>query len=233
MAKNNSIKPQREPGQFKQLLRLWKLTAEQDKKAVPMALAAGAGAFLVALVIGLILGSGNGLILGSWITLGVVGGVLTAMIVLSRKAEAVAYGRIEGQPGAVGAVLGTIVKRGWSGSDTPVAVSPKSQDLLYRISGRAGIVLIAEGHRVGVSRLVEEEKRKLAKVTSGVPIHVVWVCNDEHSTKLAKIRVEVNRFKRTLNRSELSEVNKRLSTLKLNVPMPKGIDPNRMRMQRR
>lgn len=233
MAKNTASKPQREPGQFKQLLRLWKLTAQQDKKAVPMAAAAGVGAFAVALVIGFILGANNSIVFWSWFVLGIVGGVLTAMIVLSRKAEAVAYGRIEGQPGAVGAVLGTILKRGWSGSDTPAAVSPRSQDLLYRISGRAGVVLIAEGHRAGVSKLVEEEKRKLSKVASGVPIHVIWVCNDEHSTKLAKIRIEVNKLKKTLNRSELSEVNKRLSTLKLNVPMPKGIDPTRMRMQRR
>jgi len=62
---------------------------------------------------------------------------------------------------------------------------------------------------------------------------VLWVCGDEHSVTLAKLRGEVNKLKKTLSRAELSEVNKRLSTLKLNVAMPKGIDPLKARAQRR
>jgi hypothetical protein len=163
----------------------------------------------------------------------IFGTLFTFSVVLSRRAEAVAYSQIEGQAGAVGAVLGTILKRGWSGSETPVNINPRSQDLVYRISGRAGIVLIAEGHRSSLSRLVEEERRKLAKATAGVPVTVLWVCGDEHSVSLVKLRGEVNKLKKTLSRVELSEVNKRLSTMKLNVAMPKGIDPTKVRAQRR
>jgi hypothetical protein len=240
MAKNTPPKnsgasknAEKQPGQLKQIGRVWKMTIQKDKQALPIALAAGVGAFLVALVIAFIGGAGQPFAFWSWIVVGVFGAIVTFSVVLSRRAETVAYNQIAGQPGAVGAVLGTILKRGWSGSETPVNFNPKSQDLVYRISGRAGIVLIGEGHRSGLSRLIEEEKRKLSKATAGVPVTVLWVCGDEHSVTLAKLRGEVNKLKKTLSRAELSEVNKRLSTLKLNVAMPKGIDPLKARAQRR
>lgn len=239
MAKNtdsknsSSKKKDKQPSQIKQIGRVWKMTVQKDKKALPLAIAFAVAAFAVALVIAFIGGAGQPFAFWSWIVVGVFGALVTFSVVLSRRAEAVAYAQIEGQPGAVGAVLGTILKRGWSGSETPVNINPKSQDLVYRISGRAGIVLIAEGHRASLSRLVEEERRKLGKATAGVPVSVLWVCGDDHSVSLVKLRSEINKLKKSLSRVELSEVNKRLSTLKLNVAMPKGIDPTKVRAQRR
>lgn len=239
MAKNtdsknsSSKKKDKQPSQIKQIGRVWKMTVQKDNKALPLAIAFAVAAFAVALVIAFIGGAGQPFAFWSWIVVGVFGALVTFSVVLSRRAEAVAYAQIEGQPGAVGAVLGTILKRGWSGSETPVNINPKSQDLVYRISGRAGIVLIAEGHRASLSRLVEEERRKLGKATAGVPVTVLWVCGDDHSVSLVKLRSEINKLKKSLSRVELSEVNKRLSTLKLNVAMPKGIDPTKVRAQRR
>jgi len=216
------------PGRFSQIWQIWKLTAETDKTAVPLAIAGGIGAIAVAVIFGFI-GGGSTLGLIVWSVLGLVAGAVTFSAILSRRAERVAFARIEGQPGAVGAILGTVLKRGWSGSEEPVAVNAKSQDLVYRLSGRGGIVIIAEGHRSSVSRLVEEEKRRLSMVAAGVPTTVLWVCNDEHSVTLRQIAPTVFKLKRTVKAAELGEINKRLSTMRLNVPVPKGIDPTRMR----
>lgn len=216
------------PGRFSQIWQIWKLTAETDKTAVPLAIAGGVGAIAVAVIFGFI-GGGSTLGLIVWSVLGLVAGAVTFSAILSRRAERVAFARIEGQPGAVGAILGTVLKRGWSGSEEPVAVNAKSQDLVYRLSGRGGIVIIAEGHRSSVSRLVEEEKRRLSMVAAGVPTTVLWVCNDEHSVTLRQIAPTVFKLKRTVKAAELGEINKRLSTMRLNVPVPKGIDPTRMR----
>lgn len=216
------------PGRFSQIWQIWKLTAETDKTAIPLAVAGGVGALAIAVAFGFI-GGGSTLGLVVWSVLGVVAGAVSFSAILSRRAERVAFARIEGQPGAVGAILGTVLKRGWSGSEEPVAVNAKSQDLLYRLSGRGGIVIIAEGHRSSVGRLVEEEKRRLAKVAAGVPTTVLWVCNDEHSVSLRQIAPTVFKLKRTVKAGELGEINKRLSTMRLNVPVPKGIDPTRMK----
>jgi Domain of unknown function (DUF4191) len=219
---------QKAPGRFSQIWEIWKLTAKTDKTAVPLAIAGGLGALAIGIVFAFI-GGGSTLGLVIWLVLGAVAGAVVFSAILSRRAERVAFARIEGQPGAVGAILGTVLKRGWSGSEEPVAVNAKSQDLLYRLSGRGGIVIIAEGHRSSVSRLVEEEKRRLAKIAAGVPTTVLWVCNDEHSVKLREIGPTIFKLKRVVRSSELGEINKRLSTMKLNIPVPKGMDPTRMK----
>jgi len=219
---------QKTPGRFSQIFQIWKLTAQTDKTAVPLAIAGGIGALAISLVFAFI-GGGSTLGIIVWSVLGLVAGAVSFSAILSRKAEKVAFARIEGQPGAVGAILGTVLKRGWSGSEEPVAVNAKTQDLVYRLSGRGGIVIIGEGHRSSVARLIEDEKRRLSHIAAGVPVTVLWVCNDEHSVSLRQIAPTVFKLKRVVKATELGEINKRLSTMRLNVPVPKGIDPTRVK----
>jgi hypothetical protein len=224
MAKNT----RKSSGRFAQMWEIWKLTAKTDKTAVPVALAFAVGAFAVSMLLGF-LGGASALSFSVWTVLGVVAAAITFIAVISRRAEKMAYERIEGQPGAVGAILQTVLKRGWSGSEEPIAVNAKSQDLVYRVSGRGGIVLIAEGHRSSVSRLVEDEKRRLDKIANGVPVTVLWVCGDEHSVRLGKVASSVFKLPKVVRTAELGEINRRLSTMRLNVPVPKGVDPTKVR----
>src|SRR5690242_12131163 len=86
----------------------------------------------------------------------IAGVALLAMaIVFSRRAERAAFGQMEGQPGAVAAVLNNI-RRGWNANPTPVAVT-RSQDAVYRAVGRAGIALIGEGNPNRVRPLLASE----------------------------------------------------------------------------
>lgn len=214
-------------GRYSQIWEIWKLTIKTDKQALPLAAGFGGGVLLLGILVAIFAGNLLGTIVYS--VLAVVAGAFTFSAVLSRRAERMAFARIEGQPGAVGAIMSTILKRGWSGSEEPVAINAKSQDLVYRLSGRGGIVLIAEGRRSSVARLVEDEKRRLDKVANGVPVSVIWVCGDEHSVALRDVSKTIFKLKRTVRTAELGEINRRLSTLKMNIPVPKGIDPTRMR----
>ena len=107
--KDRSKKPQ---GQLAQMWTVYKMTAQQDKTSVLWA----ALAFLLVLggfvAITSIAFPGNILNLVIFIILGVMFGIIAAMIVMGRKAERAAYSRIAGQLGAVGAVLSNI-RRGW------------------------------------------------------------------------------------------------------------------------
>jgi hypothetical protein len=229
MAKNTN----KRPSQFAQIRQVWGMTIREDKQAGPISIGAGLLVLLLGIGIAMLNTMANPIGFFLWIILGIVGGAVVFAFILGKRAEKVAYARIEGQPGAVGAVLGTLLKRGWSGSEEPVAVNAKSKDLVYRISGRGGVVLIAEGHRSSVSKLVEDERRKLNQAVAGVPVNVMWVCNDEHSVSLTKLAPEVNKLKKVVARGELSEINKRLATMRMNIPVPKGMDPTRMRAGRR
>src|SRR5665647_3594286 len=75
---------------------------------------------------------GIGLLTGQliyFIILGVPFAVLAVLLILVRRTEAAAYSRIEGQPGASLSALHTI-RRGWEFPDEPVAMDPRTQDLV-------------------------------------------------------------------------------------------------------
>jgi hypothetical protein len=167
-----------------------------------------------------------------WIIVGVFGGALGALILLGRRAERAAYGQIEGQPGAVGAVLRSSLGRGWRGSEVPVAVNGRTRDAIYRVVGRAGVVLLAEGPKGRTQRMVDEERRKVLRVAPNVPVSVLHVGHDD-GLRLHQINRRMNRLKPKLTRAEVLAVSNRLESLTTGLPVPKGVDPTRLRPVRR
>ncbi|MFM6980663.1 MAG: DUF4191 domain-containing protein [Micrococcales bacterium] len=222
-------KAPKEPGRIKQLWDLYKLTAKTDKKSAPIAI----GTFVVIAALAFVLaglttdGSPIGYVLYGVLGVAIAG--LTGLILMSRRAEVVAYNRIEGQPGAVGAVLDNGFRAGWVTPSQPVAVNPKTKDLVYRIVGPAGVVIIGEGQGSALQVLVNEEKRKLSKVVHGVPTHVITVGVHSGQVRLSQLKKHVFKLKRELNRREIRVVDKRLSSIGFNMAIPKGIDPNRIK----
>jgi hypothetical protein len=227
MAKSN-----KEPGRFAQLLKIYKMTIAADKSALWWSLGALAAGIALGAITGATLGGATTLGFVVWIITGTLLGVLSGMIVLSRKAEHAAYAQIEGQPGAVSAVLRSALKRGWRGSEVPIAVN-RNQDAVYRAIGPSGVVLIGEGVRTRVQPMLEDERRKVQRAIPGVEVKFVWVTQDADGTKLIKLAPTLLKFKRTLTRNEVGAIDKRLSALVTAMPIPKGIDPKRARAQRR
>ncbi len=159
--------------------------------------------------------------------------LIVVMMLLSRRAERAAYSRIEGTPGAAGSALGTI-RRGWNIEEQPVAMEPRHQDVVFRAVGRPGVVLISEGPPHRVKRLLESERRKVARVAPNVAIHFVQVGRDEGQTPLPKLVKTIQRLKPTLTKAEVAAVSKRLRALQSSrPPIPKGIDPMRARPDRK
>lgn len=233
--KTSSNKPKRDRsnGTFRQLISVYRLTAKNDINAVWFALLAVAIGIALGVIAGLTLGLANPFGMTVWIIVGTLVGVLSGMIVMSRRAEKVAYSQIEGQAGAVGAVLAQVLKRGWIGTEMPVAVNPRSRDAVYRAIGPGGIVLIGEGAKTRVQQMLEDERKKIARAVPGAPIQFIYVTGDEASTPLAQLGAKIRKSKRVMNRTEISAVNKRLSALGNSLPIPKGIDPMRIRATRR
>jgi uncharacterized membrane protein YuzA (DUF378 family) len=227
MAKKN-----KEPGRVAQLLKIYKMTIAADKSALWWALLAVGVGILAGAVIGATIGQGTTTAFVVWIITGLLMGTLAGLIVMSRKAEHVAYSQIEGQPGAVSAVLRSALKRGWRGSEVPIAVN-RNQDAVYRAIGPAGVVLIGEGVRTRVQPMLEDERRKVQRAVPGVEVKFVWVTQDSEGTRLMKLAPTLLKLKRVLNRNEVAAIDKRLSALVTAMPIPKGIDPKRMRAQHR
>ncbi len=190
------------------------------------------GVFLLALGLFLLIGwLTNAWII--WVITGIVGAPLITLIVLTRFIQRASYKQIDGMPGSVGAVIDQI-RRGWNYSSEPVRMNAKTQDLLYRLIGKPGVVLVTEGPVTRVRRLVEDEKRVANRIAPNVPVHVVHVGNGEGQVPLVNLMKTINKLKKSLTSQEVAVVAKRFDSVKANkLPIPKGIDPYKMRPNRR
>jgi hypothetical protein len=231
MAKDTAPKPKRE-NRLKQIWQVYRMTARGDKSVTPILLLLLIGPPAIAVSVTIILEQ-PWYIIALWAALALMTGILVGLIVLGRKAEYVAYSQIEGQPGAVGALIRSSLRRGWIGTEEPIAVNRKSMDAIYRVVGRGGLVLLAEGPTSRTRVMADDEKRKLARVLPNVPITVISVGTEEGQIRLHRISWALSRVKRVLTRNEVQVVNARVASLGSNVPIPKGIDPSRMRMSHR
>jgi hypothetical protein len=222
---------EKEPGKLKQMWRVLQMTRRGDKWIVPILIVSFLGPLALGIILPFTVLPGGIFTKILWITTGVLGGLLLALVILGNRAETVAYRQIAGQPGAVGAILQGSLRRAWQTSEFPVQVNPRTQDAVYRAVGKCGVVLIAEGPKTRVKKILDDEKKMVARAVPQVPIHVVHVGPDNDSTALPKLRKTLYKFKKELNKAEVLAVSHRLSSLKKpgTIPMPKGIDPFKMR----
>jgi hypothetical protein len=230
--KDSTERVHKEPGRMKQMWQVFQMTRQYDSKAVWIIFLAFLLPVALGIILALVFTPNNALIFALWVIAGVFGGLLTALITLSRRAENAAYSQIEGKPGAVGAVLRSSLRRGWTGSEMPIAVNGKTQDAVYRAVGRGGVALIGEGPQARVGRMLDDERRKMTRVIPNVPVTVLRVGADGDSVRLAKLAKALRKLKPALNKAEVMAVSNRLSSLNTQLPVPKGVDPFKVRPQR-
>jgi hypothetical protein len=227
--------PNKEPGRIKQMWQVLQMTRRYDSLATWYLALAFLLPVLVGLGLAFLFSNVGDQIIGFvlFIISGVLGGILAFLIVLGRRAEKAAYSQIAGQPGAVGAVLKSSLRRSWTASEMPVAVSPKTQDAVYRTVGKGGIVLIGEGPRSRTQRMLEDERRSVNRMLPNVPVSFLYVGPDADATPLHKIPSRLNKLKTALRKQEILAVSNRLNSLGKNqMPIPKGIDPFKVRSSR-
>ena len=235
MARTTTTAPKapKEPGRLKQMYQVFQMTRRYDKLAIWYLLLAFLLPVLAGIILAIALGGDSILAVVLYVIAGVLGGVLLFLIVLGRRAEKAAYSQIEGQPGAVGAVLKSSLRRGWTASEMPVSVSPKTQDAVYRAVGRGGVALIGEGPRSRTQRMLEDERKSIVRILPNVPVSFIYVGPDAASVPLYKLPTKLRQLKPVLRKPEILAVSNRLNSLGKNgLPIPKGIDPMRVRSQR-
>jgi len=194
------------------------------------------GAFVLAALIGYLLfwllpGEGT---LGTIISIvgALLFGSLAAMIVFGRRAQKAAYAQMEGQPGAAAAAL-RMLRRGWK--TDPVIAFNKQQDVVHRVVGPPGIVLIGEGNANRLRQLMTSERRKHERVVADAPIHEIVCGNGEGQVPLPKLVRHVSKLKRQVKPAEITDIlgrRRALDANRSNIPLPKGPIPTSMRGMR-
>ena len=164
--------------------------------------------------------------------LGVLVGLLAALIVFGRRGQRSAIAQIEGKPGAAAAVLG-MLKRGWK--TEPAIAFNKQQDVVTRLVGPPGIVLIGEGNPTRLRNLLTAERRKHQRVARDTTITEVTVGNGEGQVPLGRLVKHVSKLDKTQKPAEMTDVLARLKALdasRSNIQIPKGPMPTSMKGMR-
>lgn len=224
-------KPPKDPnkqGRIKQIRQSYTMTKKSDPRIglilVGVFLLAGAAGFAVMLLVL------KELVFA--IIFGVLTGLLGTLIVFGRRAQKAAISQIEGKPGAAAAALG-MLRRGWK-TEPAIAVT-KQQDVVTRVVGPPGIVLIGEGNANRLRPLLTSERRKHERVASETPIHEIVVGHDPGQVPLAKLTKHVTKLGRKLKPAQMTDVLARIKALDANrssIAMPKGPLPTSMKGMR-
>jgi hypothetical protein len=117
----------KEPGRFRQIIDVVKMTAKYDKPGVALMITAAVLPILAAFFLCFFMYRTNWIMWVIFMILGVLFGLMLFMFVLNNRAEKVAYSQLEGRQGATGAVLQSSLRGTWRTSDMPVAFNPRTQ----------------------------------------------------------------------------------------------------------
>ncbi|GAA1989269.1 DUF4191 family protein [Microbacterium pumilum] len=230
-----STAPEKRPGFFSQLRSLYTFT-HKAFRWLPFML-------IGIILVGIAVGVGIGLLIPPvaiwsvilWGVTGLMAGILAGLMVMTRLSTRAMYKQIDGMPGAAGHILSTSLGRSWQSSDMPVGVNPKTQEAVYRAVGRGGVVVVGEGSRGRLTRLVNDERSKVQRVASGVPVTVIYVGHGEGDVPISKLAPTIKSLPKKIDRSTMAAVIKRIDSVSqslASMPIPKGIDPTKVRAPR-
>jgi hypothetical protein len=214
------------PGRLRQIVQSYQMTRKADPRIGLVLL----GTFLLVGVAGfalMLLAFADSLVVP--IIFGILLGSLAAMIVFGRRAQRAALAQIEGQPGAAAAALG-LLRRGWQ--TDPAIGFTRQQDVVHRLVGPPGIVLIGEGNPNRLKPLMASERRKHERVVAETAITELIVGNGPDEVPLRKLVRRVSKLPRTLKPAGMTDVLARLKALdanRSNIPLPKGPMPTSMK----
>lgn len=230
-----SSAPEKRPGFFSQLRTLYTFT-QQAFPWLPWLLVG-------ILLLGIAAGVGVGFLIPPvaiwsiilWGVTGLMLGILGALMIMTRLSTRAMYRKIDGMPGAAGHVLSTSLGRKWQASEMPVGVNPKTQEAVYRAVGRGGVVIVGEGARGRLTRLVNDERSKAQRVAAGVPVTVLYIGHGEGEVPIGKLAATIKALPKKIDRATMAAVIKRIDSVSQSLssmPIPKGIDPTKVRAPR-
>lgn len=227
--------PEKRPGFFSQLKTLYRFTSEAFRW-LPWLLA---GILIVAIGLGVLIGflippvAVWSIIL--WAITGLMLGILASLMVMTRLSSKAMYRKLDGVPGATGHIMSTSLGRNWASGDMPVGINPKTQEAVYRAVGRGGVVVVGEGARGRLTRLVNEERSRVQRVAGGVPLTVLYVGHGDDDVPIGRLAPTIKKLPKKIDRSTMAAVIKRIDSVSqspASLPIPKGIDPTKVRAPR-
>jgi Domain of unknown function (DUF4191) len=209
-------------GRIQQLRMVAGIIRKQNPRALPLVALAGIGIAAVVIVIGWAVG-----LIWGFVPLGILGGLLGAMLLFGRFATSAQYAALDGQPGAAAAIL-----QGLRGgfTTTPAIAANRNMDVVHRTVGKPGVILVGEGSPNRLPSLLAAEKKRISRIASQVPIYDFQVGDAEGQVPIRQLNRKIMKLPRNLKGQAVAELNFRLNALPQQLQMPKGPVPRTARM---
>ncbi len=221
LAKKNSNDPRDWPW-YRQLWQTYKVTAEVDKQLNLLLIAGFVGSVVLLTLVGFWAQPW-----WMWLMLGVTAGITADLWILLDRAKKATFLRYAGQPGSAEVALSMLDKKKWE--YTPAITATRQLDVVHRVIGPPGIILVAEGQPGRVKALVAAEVKKHEQVAYGVPVTTVMMGDGEGQVPLAGLAKHLTKQPKKLAAAQISDVKARLRALdavRPKVPIPRGPLPN-------
>ncbi|GAA1229544.1 DUF4191 domain-containing protein [Prauserella halophila] len=207
-----------------QIFQAFHMQRKEDKALIPWML----GTFLV--IAGLVF------LLGMWIgiewlllPLGILLGVLGAIILFGRRVQRNVFRKAEGQPGSGAWALDNLRGK-WRVTQSVAATT--QLDAVHRVLGGPGVVLVGEGAPHRVKNLLSQEKKRIARLVGETPIYEVIIGDDEGQVPLRKLQSHLMKLPRNLKGPQVDALETKLSALgNRGAAMPKGPMPQGAKMR--
>jgi len=206
-------------GRVAQMRAVWSMTRQADPRLPIKVLGPALLVLVVLVVVGILISHPIYLTV-----LAILGATLTGTTIFGRLATSSMYAQVEGQPGAAASVLQT-ARGDWR--VTPAVAFNRNMDLVHRVVGRPGVVLVGEGNSpVQLRQMMTDQKRRVGRVAPETPVYEVVVGDGEGQVPLRKLQQHLMRLPRNVGRKDISGLEARMKALGgTNAPMPKGPMP--------
>ncbi len=204
----------------KQIRTAFTLTRKGDPRLIPLLLAALLGPLVLLIAVGLVVG--HPIYFGIF---GLLFALVAVVAVFGRRLQKMQYSQVEGQLGAAAAVLQT-VRGNWR--VTPAVGFTREQDLVHRVLGLPGVVLVGEGSPSRTRALIGTEKKKLARILGDTPVYDVMIGDGEGQIALKDLQRHLMKLPRNIKPAKVNELDRRLKAMAPGMPIPKGPMPTRI-----
>lgn len=228
LRKKNSTDPA-DWSRTRQFVETYKATAKQDPSTNWWLLGSAVAAFAVVGIIGVLTQTHWAV----WILLGLMGAFTAAMFVLVWRAKKAILTSAKGQPGSAYAALQMLNTKKYTYA--PGINGTRQLDVVHRVVGPGGIVLIGEGAASRVRPLLAQEAKKHESLVQGTKVTQIMLGDADNQVSLEALQKHIEKMPKVLQPYQVTEVLTRLKAMdamRPKAPLPKGPLPTPKGMNR-
>lgn len=177
---------------YKQLWTAFNMQRKEDKALIPIVLSCILGMGLLFFLLGMLFNA-------EWfmMVLGLFLGLALALFVFTKRLEKSMYAKVGDQPGVAGWTLENL-KNGigvvWK-TKTGVAMNTH-MDLVHRVIGAPGVVLVGEGEPHRLKPMFNQLKKRLNRLVRDVPVYEMVVGDGDDQVPVRKLQRELLKLPR-------------------------------------